>query len=507
MYNRSELNQVISTFLEDPDPGVCAESIIYLLTKGGEEGENTGTKHLTHLIESSAPKDLRIAAYIIGELEGRYFDDSLKNLLSHSVAEVKIEAIEAAGKIVSDELLPQLIECLAEKNFSRFARKALVQYSLEIVDQLGEACEEAKDNLYLQTQIVKTLDNFRCNQSASVLIGLSIIPGAHLRHQVVRALNRLRREGLDFSGFREDIISRIRSELEDGYNLHLILDLLLGRGNEGFLKEEIEYRINQIKGRIFGLLALIYEQNTINKAFFNYISGQIRLQSSAIELLDTILEKDISRILLPFLDDIPSEEKLRLVKGKIPIESSGKTDWLQVVMRGQDVWLKNVAVWCERDEVKRRFLNEFERRQDMIPVLEKIYFLKGVPLFSHFSGEELRPVAEIFTEVSFEKDATIFSENDPGDSFYIILRGLVKVEGGGKEIAELGDRDFFGEMALLEYAPRTASIKALDDCDLLRLDREDFSDLIDEYPELAKGMLRVLSQRLRSTLEKFEQLP
>ena len=504
MYGRRDLNQLIFSYLEDPDPLVRAECIIYLFIKGGTEGINAGTEQLSYLIESSNPEDSRMAAYIIGELEGKYFSDSLKVWLSYEALEVKSEAIKAAGKIASDKLLPQLIGCLREKKLSRLAREALGQYQLTIIPQLEKEYEAAQGNLYFQTQILKTLEKFPCEQSASVLIGFLPSPTAYLRYHAVKVLNRLRKEMLDLSSFKENIVDRLKSELREGYSFYLLLHLLSKESNKGFLKEEVEYRIEQITDRIFSLLALIYEQNTIYKAFLNFMSKQTRLKSSAIELLDTILEKDISRMLLPFLDDIPPEEKLRLTKGKIGIKVKGGAGWLEVIMEGEDEWLKNVAVWYEKDKVKQRFPDKFAGREEMIPILEKIYFLKGVPLFSNLSGEELRPVAEMFREVSFERGTTIFVKNDPGDSFYLILRGKVEVEGGGKEIAILKGGDFFGEMALLEYAPRTATIRTLDECDLLKLDRKDFSELLEEYPELAKGMLRVLSQRLRSTLEKLE---
>lgn len=286
----------------------------------------------------------------------------------------------------------------------------------------------------------------------------------------------------------------------------MLLDLLPKESGAGLeiINREIEHRIKQANDRIFRLLALIYNQNTIYKIYLNFMSKQKRLISNSMELLDNLLDRSISKEILPFLEDMTLEEKVRLAKEKGKLEFKENLDWIDVIVGEKDDWLTNVAFYCNKTEAKKRFPEEFERRKYMIPVLEKIYFLKGVPLFSELSGETLRLVSDMVKEVSFEKGATIFKENDPGDSLYLILSGKVKVEKSGEEVTVLKERSCFGEIALLDYAPRTATIKTIEDCDLLRLNKEDFWELLEEYPEISKGVMQILAKRLRSSLEKFE---
>lgn len=130
--------------------------------------------------------------------------------------------------------------------------------------------------------------------------------------------------------------------------------------------------------------------------------------------------------------------------------------------------------------------------------MDLVFLLKGVPLLSDLSGEQLLPVAEIVQHVHIEAGDLVFSEGQPGNHLYVILEGLVDVQRGPEHLATLGTKECFGEMALLDQAPRMASVRASTDVELLAIARDDFQDLLDMHPALARGIIRVLTQRLRA---------
>jgi len=134
----------------------------------------------------------------------------------------------------------------------------------------------------------------------------------------------------------------------------------------------------------------------------------------------------------------------------------------------------------------------------MISTLEKIIFLKGVELFSQLSGEKLAQVAQIAKEVEHDKGKKIFAEGDPGNSLFLIVNGAVDVVKGGKTIVSLGERECFGEMAILDSEPRSATIVAQKDVVLLEISREDFYDLMADEHEISQGIMKVLVRRLRN---------
>jgi CRP-like cAMP-binding protein len=135
----------------------------------------------------------------------------------------------------------------------------------------------------------------------------------------------------------------------------------------------------------------------------------------------------------------------------------------------------------------------------MLSTIERVLFLKSVELFSQVPGEDLAQVALIASEELRDMGDDVFLEGDPGDSLYLVLEGKVRVHSGGKTISELGARECFGEMAILDAAPRSASVTAISDTSLLKVSREDFQDIMAEKPQIASGIIRVLTRRLRDS--------
>lgn len=136
----------------------------------------------------------------------------------------------------------------------------------------------------------------------------------------------------------------------------------------------------------------------------------------------------------------------------------------------------------------------------MYSTLEKTIFMKGVDLFHDISGEEVSHAAQITEEVHLGQDETIFEEGDLGDSMFIIVDGAVRIHKGNKEIAVLSKGKFIGEMALLDQEPRSASVTTTEETVLLKINGEDFYDLMASRMEIMQGIVKVLTHRLREAI-------
>src|SRR5687768_9135694 len=128
--------------------------------------------------------------------------------------------------------------------------------------------------------------------------------------------------------------------------------------------------------------------------------------------------------------------------------------------------------------------------------------LKKVSLFANVSDQELEKISSMLQERTVTKDQQIVARDEPGDSMFIIKRGRVKVliEGdGGREVTltMLKTGDFFGEMALLDDLPRSASVTAAEDARLLVLKRDQFAEHVKNNPAMALNIMAELSRRLR----------
>ncbi len=129
--------------------------------------------------------------------------------------------------------------------------------------------------------------------------------------------------------------------------------------------------------------------------------------------------------------------------------------------------------------------------------IEKVLILRRTSMFGHTPESVLADLAGIIQEERVPAGTTVFEMGDLGQCMYIIYEGEVRIHAGSTELARLGNRDFFGELALLDPEPRSASATTLADTFLLRIDQQAFFELIDERPEVGKGILKVLCQRLR----------
>jgi len=135
-----------------------------------------------------------------------------------------------------------------------------------------------------------------------------------------------------------------------------------------------------------------------------------------------------------------------------------------------------------------------------MPLRKKDQYLEHlgkVPLFSACSKKELQTIARASDDVEVPAGKVLVEEGKPGHEFFLILSGNASVKRGKREIAKLGTGQYFGELALLDRGPRSASVIAKDDMEVLVLGQREFAGVIDEVPTLAHKLLTTMAQRLR----------
>ncbi len=125
--------------------------------------------------------------------------------------------------------------------------------------------------------------------------------------------------------------------------------------------------------------------------------------------------------------------------------------------------------------------------------------LRGVPLFEGVSDRHLRKIAGLGTVTTYEPDSTVVRKGDAGDACFVLLEGHAEViTGRGRAGIPLQPGAVFGEMALLDGSPRSASVVADSELVLWRLGRTQFTKLLRAEPAVALALLRTLSARLRA---------
>ncbi len=137
--------------------------------------------------------------------------------------------------------------------------------------------------------------------------------------------------------------------------------------------------------------------------------------------------------------------------------------------------------------------------------------LRKVPIFSGLSRDDLNAFLPHFRDKRFPKNSVIFQQEEEGDTFLFILKGRVKVvimTKDGREVilSTLGKNEFFGEMSLIDGLPRSATVIALEDTELILLKRNDFLEKLKQYPDMMLSLMQEMSKRIRKADARISSL-
>jgi len=137
--------------------------------------------------------------------------------------------------------------------------------------------------------------------------------------------------------------------------------------------------------------------------------------------------------------------------------------------------------------------------------------LKYIPLFSELSETDLKEITKLAVRQYYKKDNMILIEEEIGSTMFIILDGRVKIsriseEGREVILSILSEGDFFGEMSILDGQNRSANVVTLDDSKIMIVRREDFLQMLHDYPQIAINLLKELAHRLRRSDSQIKSL-
>jgi CRP-like cAMP-binding protein len=135
-----------------------------------------------------------------------------------------------------------------------------------------------------------------------------------------------------------------------------------------------------------------------------------------------------------------------------------------------------------------------------VTTVEKVLLLKGIDLFSAVPSEELAAIARIAEVVHVGADEVVIREGEQGDALYFVVDGSAAVTKGDRRLAELKSRGVFGELALLDPGPRSATVAATSELTLLKIGRDDFVEILAARPEVPLGVIKMLARRVRESI-------
>jgi len=134
----------------------------------------------------------------------------------------------------------------------------------------------------------------------------------------------------------------------------------------------------------------------------------------------------------------------------------------------------------------------------MLTIVEKVMLLQEVDIFKFTSTEDLAHIAAITMEIELTNNQVLFNEGDIPDAIYMVIEGGVRLSRNNQEIMIAKSMDVFGTWALFDDEPQVVDAATLQESKLLRIDREDFIDLLADHVQITQGILKALVKKMRS---------
>jgi HEAT repeat protein len=488
-----ELIRLLEHLLDDPNLQIAAYAAGMLLLLHREEcarpflgsllrDENVTRRHIA--LDALG----RIAG--VGDAQTAFNLELVLNALNDPSALIRRDAIKVAALFEVEAAYAAIFKCLSDSDATvrRLASEAMKQawsWSYESVFQILEERNDPALEAALE----------------------AIPPGDPLNFYPLRGY--IQREASKIRRMRR----LIEALPEEGRALALLLETLK--------RHELasEERLIKAVGLFRNPRALDLIRKSLN-------AGDAATRAAALEALETLGEREVTREILPLLDGAG-------ILASAADQKMGLPEAVSVLLGDQDDWLRALMAWSvpELDLkefvpalhtlssdpallVRQAAMDALARMEDgdkmktlkTISALERILLLREVPMFSGLCPEDLEQIAQVAEEQIYPDQAVICYEGEPGNTLFIISSGRIQVvkTSDQKEhiLAVRTAGQFVGEMAILESAPRSATLKANGDVRVLAIDGNAFTSILLDRPEVAVSVLRHMSSRVRELNEK-----
>lgn len=360
---------------------------ILCASRGSPEHQEKARQWLTEMAQASGPDGPAIrmeAAKALGKLPST-FHDLYSLLTKDDDISVLKETMRSAAIGKNLELIPWLVQKLGEQKLKLEARHALLQYGSEIIPMLETSLNDPSIDLWSRRHIPRTIGAFSNQQSVDTLLKYSNHPDRFLRFKILKALNKVRLTNTNSIFNRQYIEAWLRNEVEEHFHYLALAEAIQGSkvrvspGStlfEGILDKTLEVKLLRSLDRIFRLLALIYPPRDIFQAYSSLVSTQPSLRSRAIEFLDSSLDRSIRRWILPVIDNIATEEKLRRGQSIFDVKRPTRKEAVIELLNDQDEWLAACAIYWiymyRESDLYDHLISSLQRTEPLVRETAKI---------------------------------------------------------------------------------------------------------------------------------------
>jgi AAA family ATP:ADP antiporter len=493
----------ILPYLDDPDEENRRAAMVGLLRSAGIEGALYAGQILLRMTASPVAAERELAAQVLGEAGIHHYFQPLVELLHDDNLAVRRAALWAAGQIRHPRLWPLVVQELRIPQTRGAAMAALVSGGESTLPEIGPVFTQVDADAVMRMYLAQVCGRIGGETSTALLKGRINEPNPDTRSEVLKALSRCGYHALD--GEAGIIQTQITAEVKQAaWLLACSLDVSQER-NASILQAALAGELNRFRERIFLLLSFLFDSATILQVNDSLTHGTGEQHAYALEVLEVVLPDDLKRMTLTLAADLTLEGRFQRLNALFPQQRlplpARLADLSSELQEGATAWIRACARY-----VQHTLSFAVDGDHAMFSTIEKVIALKTTGVFSEIPDRILAEVAGLCEEVHVREGEVVFQKGELGKSLYVIAAGRVRVHDGDQTLEFLTEGQVFGEMALLDPEPRSASITAIEDTQLLRLDQEAFYELLESQIELARGMIKVLTRRLRARMQDLNEL-
>jgi CRP-like cAMP-binding protein/HEAT repeat protein len=524
--------------VDHPEGRVRASALAALYSSGDRRGQEICRMRVSELISDAKEDRIREGLEVLSDIGDPGFSEVLVKWAQGQDPQFKALALRGLSRLRIPEALSSAIASVGHPSSSvrKAAAEVMIAFANDVplqlwVRLLGDEDPEVR-------RMASDAIRGRGDGVAQQLIPELASPSQAVRNEILVILEELESRPLDFSQF-------IKGELQKAY-VNIAHAVALQRVDGGrvipLLRDhllETNMVIQETVLRVLAFRDLGDKAEVILRALDTEDKKDV---DNAIEALESSLHSRIGKVLIPLLEDMPLEEKIAIGRKRMGIPWDG-TQEIQTTLRellgSQDPVTLCLVLYALADgisgiPVEEGLLADLDLRDPLVreasdwlaatrgwrghsmeglgneaSLVEKLLHVRGIPMFARLRVRELVAVAHIASERRCQKGEVVVREGEEGDVLYLVMKGemsVLKAVAPGREatLAKIGASDFFGEMALFDREPRSASVRADTEAHLLKIEAGAFTRIMELYPPIPMNICRVFSQRTRALHEKIQ---
>ena len=473
-------------------------------------------REVASLSRSSENDKILAGIWLIGELGLSHLRDEMEghfDLIDPTAIEV---ILDAAAKLKDFDFFTAYLNHIGydrirdyeglNRNLALFGTRAL-----DIITDMIKSIIRSKSNFQLK-KCIRTLQFISSQYSVDFLADAFLSFNVPLiREEALNCIAKIKKTEphFDYSVF----LKKLPEEISRCKRYCRYYKVVMSWNPKSLVLIELEQNIEHRVWSIFKVLDMFYPDLGMFDAYYRitHTSRQhvktSHAKAKSIEYLESLIIKDEHPELLQLLESIVFEDGLLVDVAPLSGAPLNVIDVYEDILTHSNHWLGVSAILDAPPGLRERFGLILEETKEMIPVMEKIHFLREVPLFRGFSIPDMIIIAGITQEIGFEAGQVLFKVGDPGDALYLILEGRVNIVNEREQLlVSLSPPQSFGEVALLDKKGRTAKAICVDDCQMLMIPRDDFQEILDDYPALYKNIVYILASWLRKDQTNKKEL-